>query len=116
KIVATATDGAATGGNTSEFSVAAAVNNQAPDIEKVNSNNQITVNEATVPLAAAPAKDFTIDASDIDFSQTLAFTLLVDNSGTVPGATAYDPANSAQASLLQISIPSQTPTPGVPPS
>jgi uncharacterized repeat protein (TIGR01451 family) len=115
KFVATATDSASTGGNTSEFSATAALD-RAPDLEPVNSNNQITVNEATVPLAAAPANDFTLDASDIDSAQTLTFSLVVDNSGVVPGAIAYDPANPAITSLLQITIPSQTPTPGSPPS
>src|SRR4029079_4923413 len=53
KIVATATDSNQAGGNTSEFSAAATVTslNTPPTLGPINSNNQISVDEATVPLA-----------------------------------------------------------------
>jgi Calx-beta domain/Dockerin type I domain len=80
----------------------------------INTNDQITVNEATVPLGSAPPADFAISATDLDMQQTLSFALVVCAS---PGpATAYDPSNPAHTSLLGVSIPSQTPTPGAPPN
>lgn len=118
KIVATATDSNQAGGNTSEFSATAlvATSNSNPSLSTIGSNDQITVNEATVPLNVATPVDFNLNASDLDSSQTLTFSLVIDTGGTLPNGIPYDPADPTQTSLLQISIPSQTPTPGQPPN
>jgi ELWxxDGT repeat protein len=114
QLVATATDNR---NDTSEFSPGVTVGgaNVPPVLVNINGNNSLTASESTVPLTAAPSIDVNLSASDSDFLQTLTFSLVV-NPSPPPDCTAYDPSNSAQTSLLQISIPAQTASPGAPPN
>jgi VCBS repeat-containing protein len=112
KLVATATDNR---GDTSEFSGNVTVSgpNVRPMLAEIDGDNAIVVDESTVILASALHSDFNLSATDVDSNQDLRFSLAVD-SAAPPGCTAYDFSDPAHTGLLQITIPSQSVTPGQP--